>query len=157
MEFYLKVFLILSYLIASCFLLNLDFLLSHSAHVSKSFSFPKFAFANLRFYFVCFSTLQAIQWHCFINILWWTVEVFKFWIDSFISSYSFNTLFKETNSSWLIYELIKAVEIKTLLIMLFIYKMLFNLNYWLILFNSCSCFTNFNSYCRTRNVYRNAN
>ena len=34
-------------------------------------------------------------------------------ISSFISSYSLNTLFTETNSSWLIYESIKTLEIKT--------------------------------------------
>ena len=33
-------------------------------------------------------------------------------ISSFISSYSFNTLITKTNSSWLIYESIKALEIK---------------------------------------------
>ena len=45
--------------------------------------------------------------------LWWTVEVFRFFIESFISSYSCNALFTETNSSWLTYELIKALEIRT--------------------------------------------
>ena len=34
-------------------------------------------------------------------------------ISSFLSSYSFNTLFTKENSSWLIYESIKALKIKT--------------------------------------------
>ena len=41
-----------------------------------------------------------------------SVEVFKFLISSFITSYSSNTFIK-INSSWLIYESIKALEIKT--------------------------------------------
>ena len=42
-------------------------------------------------------------------------------ISSFISLYSFRTLFIKTNSSWLITESIKALEIKT--------SMLFNLDF----------------------------
>ena len=38
--------------------------------------------------------------------------VFRFFISSFISLYSFCTLFIKTNSSWLITELIKALQIK---------------------------------------------
>ena len=37
----------------------------------------------------------------------------EFLISSFISSYSFSTLFTETNSSWLIFRSIKALETKT--------------------------------------------
>ena len=37
----------------------------------------------------------------------------EFLISSLMSSYSFNTLFTEINSSWLIYDLIEASEIKT--------------------------------------------
>ena len=40
----------------------------------------------------------------------------KFLISSFISSYSFSTLSIETNSSWLILEFIKDLEIKTSLV-----------------------------------------
>ena len=42
-------------------------------------------------------------------------------IFSFITLYSFNTLFFKTNSSWLIFESVKALEIKT--------SMLFNLDF----------------------------
>ena len=45
--------------------------------------------------------------------LWWTFEGFRFLISFFVSSYYLCTLFTKTNSSWLIYELIKAQEIKT--------------------------------------------
>ena len=41
------------------------------------------------------------------------LSLFKFLISSFMSSYSYNTLFIKTNSSLLIFELIKALEIKT--------------------------------------------
>ena len=41
----------------------------------------------------------------------WNFEVIN--ISFFISSYSFNSLFTETNSSWLIHERIKDLEIKT--------------------------------------------
>ena len=41
------------------------------------------------------------------------MEVSGFFISSFISLYSLNTLFIETNSSWLKYESINAVEIRT--------------------------------------------
>ena len=41
------------------------------------------------------------------------LKVLRFFITSLISSYSFNTLFTETNSSWLIYESIKPLELKT--------------------------------------------
>ena len=40
------------------------------------------------------------------------MEVSEFFISSFIPLYSLNTLFIETNSSWLIYESINAVEIR---------------------------------------------
>ena len=42
-------------------------------------------------------------------------------ISSFISSYSFSTLFIETNSSWLIFESIRDLEINT--------SVLFNLDF----------------------------
>ena len=48
-------------------------------------------------------------------------QVFRFLISSFISLYSFNTKFIKTNSSWLITDSIKALEIKT--------SMLFNLDF----------------------------
>ena len=40
-------------------------------------------------------------------------------ISSFISSCSFSTLFIKTNSSWLIFELIKILEIKTFMVINF--------------------------------------
>ena len=53
--------------------------------------------------------------------MWAKFEVFKFLIYYFIQLYSFRTLFIKTNSSWLITESIKALEIKT--------SMLFNLDF----------------------------
>ena len=43
----------------------------------------------------------------------YSIEVSGFFISSFISLYSLNRLFIETNSSWLIYESINALEIRT--------------------------------------------
>ena len=39
--------------------------------------------------------------------------IIRIFISSFISSYSFSTLFTKINSSWLIFESTKALEIKT--------------------------------------------
>ena len=46
-------------------------------------------------------------------------------ISSFISSYSFSTLFNKTNLSWLIYESIKGLEIKTSILLTFLLTILF--------------------------------
>ena len=40
----------------------------------------------------------------------------EFLISSFILSHSFSTLFIDTNSSWLIFESIKSLEIKTTIV-----------------------------------------
>ena len=50
------------------------------------------------------------------NLYSYSTEVSGFLISFFISLYSINSLFTELNSSWLIYELIKALEIKTLMV-----------------------------------------
>ena len=77
-------------------------------------------------------------------------EVSKCLISSFISLYYFRALFIKTNSSWLITESIKALEINTSILFNFdfvnntilsCFFFLF-LNYWLIFFNSCSYCTN---------------
>ena len=57
-------------------------------------------------------TTGTIGFNCFYIVYYTNVLTFLF----FISSYSFNTLFTETNSSWLIYEPIMVLEIKTLII-----------------------------------------
>ena len=63
--------------------------------------------------FVCsiFLTTDTIGFHHFYILH--STEVSGYFITSFISFYSLNTLFTETNSSWLIYESIKALEIRT--------------------------------------------
>ena len=72
----------------------------------------------------------------------------------FLLSYShmfFSILLIKTNSSWLIFELIKALEIKTSMLFKFCWQYYFImvlflfLNYLLILFNSCCYCTNFSS------------
>ena len=77
-----------------------------------------------------------------------------FFISSFFSLYSLSTLSFETNSSWLIYESIKILEIKTSIAFIFFFIVLF-LNNWFTYFNSCSYHENFCCYCRTSNFYRN--
>ena len=56
----------------------------------------------------------------------------EFFISSFISWYYVNALFIETNSSWLIIESTKALEIKTFI--------LFNLDFANNIFSSCFFF-----------------
>ena len=43
----------------------------------------------------------------------WLFNSLIFWFFSFISTYSFSTLSTKTNSSWIIYDSDKALEIKT--------------------------------------------
>ena len=90
---------------ASCFLINLGFLLSRAAYFNKSICFPLFVFAILGFllyvFFLGFKQYYNIAFQI-DKSLWWTIE--EFLIAFFIPSYSLNILFTETNSSWLIYE-----------------------------------------------------
>ena len=60
---------------------------------------------------------------------------FKFLISSFLSSYSPSTLFTKTNSSWITFELIKALQVKT--------SMLFNLDFANNTILSCFFFLNY--------------
>ena len=67
---------------------------------------------NFLFYYYCLYTISFI---CFSPVIYYVVystDVLGFFISSFASLYSFNSLFIETNYLWLIYELIKAFEIK---------------------------------------------
>ena len=104
-------------------LINFEFLLSfwHTVHFDKSFILPFFVLQRLGFYFL----LLFYIWNNTMTLFYkWTKIFFKlnnllhFW---FILSYSFRTLFIETNSSWLIFASIKALEINTC--------MLFNLDF----------------------------
>ena len=74
--------------------------------------FFRFLFLHLLgFTFSIFSALQTIRQHCFIHSL--NFHLLGFFIFCFISSYSFSTLFTETSSIKLIFETIKALEIKS--------------------------------------------
>ena len=109
-------------LLASCYLINLNFLVSHTAHFDKTITSPLFAFGTLGLllsvYSLHFKQYDNIALQINKN-LWWTVDVFRFLVSSFTILFSFNTLFTKANSSWLTDELIKNLEIKT--------SMLFNL------------------------------
>ena len=63
----------------------------------------------------CFYTISFILFSAYVNHFYivYSAEASGFFISSFISLYSLNTLFTETNSPWLIYESIKALEIRT--------------------------------------------
>ena len=69
-------------------------------------------------------------------------KILEFLIASSMSSYPINTLFTEWNILWLVYELIRALEIKTSIVSNLVFAnntisacfFLF-LNYWLTLFN----------------------
>ena len=74
--------------------------------------FFRFLFLHLLgFTFSIFFALQTIRQHYFIYSL--NFHLLGLFIFCFISSYSFSTLFTETNSIKLIFESIKALEIKT--------------------------------------------
>ena len=103
---------LLNNLLASCYLMNLNILLTFLMKLSSSFfrlySFWVFSFCI----FLHFKQYDNIVLWIYEN-LWWTFEGFRLLISFFVSSYSLCTIFTKTNSSWLIYELIKAQEIKT--------------------------------------------
>ena len=77
-----------------------------------------------------FFTTDAIYFHCFY--ITYSTEFSGFFFSSFISLYSLNTLLTETNPSWLIYELIKALTIRTSII----FNLLFHNNTILLCFFS---------------------
>ena len=105
-------------------------------------------------------TTDAIRFHCFYIV--YSTDDF---ISSFISLYSEKTLFTETNSSWLIHESIKDLEIRTSIILNIpfsdntIWSCFFSLflDRWLKRLNSWSDCTIFYTYGRTRNTNRNTN
>ena len=65
--------------------------------------------------YYCFYPISFIRFFAYINHTYivYFAEVSGFFISAFISIYSLNTLFTEINSSCLIYESIKALEIRT--------------------------------------------
>ena len=99
----------------------------------------------IRHFFIHFST--------YINSIYivHSTALSGFLIYSFISLYSLNTFFTETNLSWLIYELAKVLEIRMLIVFNVFYAnniilscfLLLFLDNWPILFNSCSYYTSF--------------
>ena len=55
--------------------------------------------------------------HCFLYSIFCIISIFLgFLVPSFISLFFLNTLFAQANLSWLIYEPIKALGIKTLIL-----------------------------------------
>ena len=93
-------------------LIWVDFLLSQIAKLDKIINLFCLVFLKIDF-FVCriFFKTDAVGCHCFYII--YSTKVSGFFISVFISFHSLNTLFTETNSSWLIYESIKVLEITT--------------------------------------------
>ena len=54
---------------------------------------------------------ETVRFHCFYII--YSIAFLGFLISFFVSLYSLSTLFTEINSSWVIYESIKAITLKT--------------------------------------------
>ena len=79
--------------VASCSLINIDFLPSQTSQFDLNIILP------LVF-------IYSLNYHLSLEFL----------VSSFISSYSFSTLFVKTHSSWQIFESNKALEIKTFLL-----------------------------------------
>ena len=83
----------------------------------------KFLWSN---HFICFSFNHTISYHYTICFICFSTYIKHFYIVYssevsgfiffFLSLYSLYTLFTETNSSWLIYESIKTLEIRTLIV-----------------------------------------
>ena len=113
------------------------------------------------FVYSIFRTTDTIHFHCFYIV--YSTSFSRFLISSFISLYSPNSLFTKANSLCLIYKVIKALEIETLIALIFLLTILFFvlLSCFLddcliiILFDSCSDCTNFWSYYKACNAYRN--
>ena len=88
--------------LASFSLINLDFSKTlKTTHCDESIILPFFVFSTLRFYLP------------------------HFLISSFISSWFFNILFSKTNSSWLMFESIQALQIKDSLLYKLVLTILF--------------------------------
>ena len=99
--------------LASWSIKNFDFLLLYTEHFDKSIISPFLVLTKLDFYFLYFFYLSnnKIALFCIYFILLFTVRFFLFLF--FIFSNSFRTLFIKTNSTRLIFESIKTLEIKS--------------------------------------------
>ena len=93
---------ILNKQLASCSLINFDFLLSHTAHLDKSIILQFYVLATFGFllsvFFVHFKKYDNISYKQ-TKIFNKRDYVFILWISSFILLYSFRTLFIKTNPS----------------------------------------------------------
>ena len=103
-------------LLASCFLVNFDFLLLHIAHLDKSIFVPFFIFTFsgfLLFVFSYFSNNKRTLLYIILFLLLKFYLSLDFFIYFFLSSNYFGTSFIKTNSSWLIFESFKVLKIKS--------------------------------------------
>ena len=98
--------------LASWSIKNFNFLLLYTEHFDKSIISPFLVLTKLDFYFLYFFYLSNnIALFCIYFILLFIIRFFLFLF--FIFSNSFRTLFIKTNSTRLIFESIKTLEIKT--------------------------------------------
>ena len=127
--------------LASCSLMNFDFLLSHTAHFDKSIVFPVLVFTTFDFFSVFFLSFK--QWNNMVFVYSLNFYLLlEFWISSFISKNYFCRLFIKIDSSWLTLESIKVLEITTSMLINLGFAVLscfyfFFIYYWLIPYN-CS-------------------
>ena len=129
---------------------KVEFFLPQTMQFDKGINLFSLFFLTFKFLFsVYYITFDTIGFHCFYII--YSTEGS---ISPFISLYSLNTLFTETNLSWRIYGSIKYLEIRTSIVFNLPFHNNIILSYFSS-FNSCSDCKNVYSYCRTRNTYRN--
>ena len=118
-KFYLKEFLILSYLITFLIFDKSQFFNYCTLHILvKALFFLYLSFQLLGFYFPHFfyssNNNIALFYESIKSLInCWSLIIF---ISSFVPSYSFITLFTKQNLLWLIYEPSKALEIKTFMV-----------------------------------------
>ena len=93
---------------SSLFLIKVSGFLPQRAQFDKSIILFSLGFLTLESSYAVCNITDPICFHCFYII--YSTEVSGIFISSFISLYSHNTLFAETNLSWLLYVSIKTLE-----------------------------------------------
>ena len=86
--------------------------------------------------YYCLYTISFIRFSAFVNHIYvvYSTKVSGFFIYSFVSLYSLNILFTETNLSWLMQELIKVLEIRILIVFNFVFASNTILSYFFFFF-----------------------
>ena len=124
-------------------LISRKFLWSNPSSIYFSFNHS----IRLLSIFVCMPFLSYV--FVLIKIILCIPQKFQnFFISSSFSSFSLNVLFTATNSAWLIYNSIKALEIRTSIVIIFLTALFYHASSsffynWLMLLDYCSNCRNF--------------